>query len=150
MFQRYVFPSTVFGHTCVNLGVVSQAAMVYFPGVVLSVGMSTNYQLSYKPIGKSAPLSTLHYIQLRSAPTPYPTKRSPFCAHSMSAASPGMLTCSDQRQFFYCQPVGPFFATFGIGTISCVDLVKCPGEPSYFHISCPKARPLGTKVFFCG
>jgi hypothetical protein len=36
---------------------------VYFPGVVLSVDMSTNCHLSYKPLGKSALLSALHYVQ---------------------------------------------------------------------------------------
>ena len=32
---------------------------VYFPGVVLSVDMSTNCHLSYAPLGNSAPLSIL-------------------------------------------------------------------------------------------
>jgi hypothetical protein len=38
---------------------------VYFPGVVLSVDMSTDCHPSYESLGKSAPLSSLHYVQPR-------------------------------------------------------------------------------------
>ena len=64
---------------------------VYFPGVVLSVDMSTNCRLSCKPLGKLAPLSTLHYVQPCCTPTHYPAKQSAFCACSMSVTTPSML-----------------------------------------------------------
>ncbi len=51
---------------------------MYFPGVVLSVDMSTNYHLSYEPLGKSALLSSLHYVQPQCPPVLYPAESSPF------------------------------------------------------------------------
>jgi hypothetical protein len=64
---------------------------VYFPGVVLSVDMSTNCHLSYAPLGKSAPLSILHYVQPRCPPTTYPTESSAFRAGSGLITSPDLL-----------------------------------------------------------
>jgi hypothetical protein len=61
---------------------------VYFPGVVLSVDMSTDCHLSYEPLGKSAPLSSLHYIQPRCAPVLYPAEGSAFRARAAPASSP--------------------------------------------------------------
>jgi hypothetical protein len=37
--------------------------MVYFPTFVLSVDTFFDCHLSYEPLGRSAPLDTLHYIQ---------------------------------------------------------------------------------------
>ena len=51
---------------------------VYFPGLVLSVDTSTDCHLTYEPLGKSAPLSTLHYVQPRCPPTTYPDENSAF------------------------------------------------------------------------
>ena len=62
---------------------------VYFPGVVLSVDMSTNCHLSYDPLGKSAPLSSLHYVQPRCAPILYPAEGSAFRARTDPNPSPG-------------------------------------------------------------
>ena len=42
---------------------------VYFPGIVLTVDMSSDCHLAYKPLGKPAPLLTLHYGQPRCPPT---------------------------------------------------------------------------------
>jgi hypothetical protein len=67
---------------------------VYFPGVVLSVDMSTDCHLSYEPLGKSAPLSSLHYVQPRCAPVHYPAKGSAFWAGA-APASPPLLRPSD-------------------------------------------------------
>jgi hypothetical protein len=36
---------------------------VYFPGVVLTVDTSSDYHLAYKPLGKTALLLSLHYVQ---------------------------------------------------------------------------------------
>jgi hypothetical protein len=35
---------------------------VYFPGVVLTVDMSSDCHLAYEPLGKTAPLLSLHYV----------------------------------------------------------------------------------------
>ena len=59
---------------------------VYFLGLVLSVNMSTDCHLTYEPLGKSAPLSSLYYVQPRCPPTTYPNKNSAFCATTDSSA----------------------------------------------------------------
>jgi hypothetical protein len=64
---------------------------VYFPRVVLSVDTSTDCHLSYTPLGKSVPLSTLHYVQPCCAPTTYLTEQSALCARTGSAAPPSSL-----------------------------------------------------------
>ncbi len=51
--------------------------LVYFPSFVLSVDTSSDCTLSYEPLGQSAPLSTLHYVQPRSAPELHPSELSP-------------------------------------------------------------------------
>ncbi len=55
---------------------------MYFPGVVLSVDMSTNRHLSYEPLGKSAPLLSLHYVQPWCPPVLYPAESSAFRARA--------------------------------------------------------------------
>ncbi len=47
--------------------------LVYFPQVVLSVDMSSDCHLSYKPIGSGTPLDSLHYIPPHCLPTLYPS-----------------------------------------------------------------------------
>ena len=63
---------------------------VYFLGVVLSVDMSTDCHLSYEPLGKSAPLSSLHYVQPRCAPVHYPAEGSAFRAGTALASPPAL------------------------------------------------------------
>jgi hypothetical protein len=63
---------------------------VYFPGVVLSVDTSTDCHLTYKPLDKSAPLSTLHYVQPHCPPTIYPAEPSAFRAHTGDEVLPSM------------------------------------------------------------
>ncbi len=63
---------------------------VYFPGVVLSVDMSTDCHFSYEPLGKSAPLSSLHYVQPRCAPVHYPAEGSAFRAGAALASPPAI------------------------------------------------------------
>jgi hypothetical protein len=50
---------------CGFVGSFDTGMHVYFPGVVLSVDMSTDCHPSYESLGKSAPLSSLHYVQPR-------------------------------------------------------------------------------------
>ena len=63
---------------------------VYFPGVVLSVDMSTDCHLSYEPLGKSAPLSSLHYVQPWCAPIHYPAEGSAFWAGAAPVSPPAL------------------------------------------------------------
>jgi hypothetical protein len=65
---------------------------VYFPGVVLSMDTSTDCHLSYKPLGKLAQLSSLHYDQPHCPPTIYPTEGSAFWAKTASSQSPSNLS----------------------------------------------------------
>ena len=55
---------------------------VYFPGVVLTVDTSSDCLLSYESLGKSASLSSLHYVQPRCLPVVYPTERSALVART--------------------------------------------------------------------
>jgi hypothetical protein len=56
---------------CGFLGSFKTGMHIYFPGVVLSMDTSTNCHLSYAPLGKSALLSSLQYVQPRCPPTIY-------------------------------------------------------------------------------
>jgi hypothetical protein len=57
---------------------------VYFPGAVLTVDTSSDCHLSYKPLGKTPGLSSLHYVQPRCPPAVYPSERSAFLARTQS------------------------------------------------------------------
>jgi hypothetical protein len=57
---------------------------VYFPGVVLMVATSSDCHLSYEPLGKLTPLSSLCFIQPWCPPVVYPTKQSAFLAQTRS------------------------------------------------------------------
>ena len=48
---------------CGFLGSYETGMCVYFPGVVLTVDTSSDCHLSYEPLGKTAALSSLHYVQ---------------------------------------------------------------------------------------
>ena len=48
--------------------------LVYFPAFVLSVDTSSDCHLSYNPLGRSALLDTLQYVQPRCPPLLYPAK----------------------------------------------------------------------------
>jgi hypothetical protein len=75
---------------CGFVGSFDTGMHVYFPGVVLSVDMSTDCHLSYKPLGKSAPLSSLHYVQPWCAPIHYPAEGSAFRAGAALASPPAI------------------------------------------------------------
>jgi hypothetical protein len=68
---------------------------VYFLGVVLSVDMSTDCNLSYEPLGKSAPLLSLHYVQPRCPPVLYPAESSAFRARAGAEPSPELRLSGD-------------------------------------------------------
>jgi hypothetical protein len=69
---------------------------VYFPGVVLSVDMSTSCHLSYEPLGKSAPMSSLHYVQPWCPPVHYPAESSAFRAPVGAKPSPELRLSGNQ------------------------------------------------------
>jgi hypothetical protein len=100
---------------------------VYFSGVVLSVDTSTDCHLSYEPLGKSAPLSTLHYIQPRCPPTIYQDEGSAFQA-TMDSSDP-MLIEDDCETVVKMNPPAP------------VVIEPTPILPS-FHSIVPKRGPL--------
>jgi hypothetical protein len=77
------------------IGSFATGIHVYFPGVVLSVDMSTDCHLSYEPLGKSAPLLSLHYVQPRCPPVLYPAKSSAFRAHAGTEPSPELRFSGD-------------------------------------------------------
>ena len=61
---------------CGFLGTNDVGMLVYFPSFVLSADTSSDCTLSYEPLGRSAPLSTLHYVQPRCRPSLYPSETS--------------------------------------------------------------------------
>jgi hypothetical protein len=77
--------------------------LVYFPTFVLSVDTSTNCHLSYEPIGCSAPLSTLHYVQPQCDPTLYPSEVSPSTCNTTPVPAP-VLVADDDSSFVDAQP----------------------------------------------
>ncbi len=62
---------------CGFLGTNEAGMLVYFPTFVLSVDTSSDCMLSYEPLGHTAPLNTLHYVQPRCPPDLYPSELSP-------------------------------------------------------------------------
>ena len=62
---------------CGFIGNNDAGMLVFFTSFVLSADISSDCTLSYEPLGRSAPLSTLHYIQPRSRPSLYPSEISP-------------------------------------------------------------------------
>jgi hypothetical protein len=59
---------------CGFIGANEYGMMVYFLQLVLSVDMSLDCHLSYKPTGSGVPLDSLHYVQTRCFPTVYPSE----------------------------------------------------------------------------
>jgi hypothetical protein len=68
---------------CGFIGNNDAGMLVYFPSFVLSADTSSDCTLSYEPLGRSAPLSTLHYVQPRCRPSLYPSEISPY-SHTVS------------------------------------------------------------------
>jgi hypothetical protein len=76
---------------CGFMGSFDMGMHVYFPGVDLSVDMSTDCHLSYKPLGKSALLSSLHYDQPWCPPVHHPAESSAFRARTGPDLSPKLV-----------------------------------------------------------
>ncbi len=64
-------------HGCGFLGTFKAGMLVNFPWFVLSVDTSSDCHLSYKPLGRAAPLDTLHYMQLCCPPSLYRSEQPP-------------------------------------------------------------------------
>jgi hypothetical protein len=71
-------------HGCGFLGTNELGFLVYFPTFVLLVDMAMDCHLSFDPLGRSAPLHTLHYVQPLCPLVTYPSEVSP----SLSTATP--------------------------------------------------------------
>ncbi len=84
-------------------GTFEAGMLVYFPTFVLSVDTSTNCHLSYEPLSCSAPLSTLHYVQPRCAPTLYPSEVSPSTCNATPVPAPFLVADTDSS-FVDAQP----------------------------------------------
>ncbi len=71
---------------CGFIGTCESGFLVYFPTFVLSIDTAIDCYLSVDPLGRSAPLATLHYFQPRCPPALYPSEVSP--STSTTAPSP--------------------------------------------------------------
>jgi hypothetical protein len=77
---------------CGFIGTCESGFLVYFPTFVLSVDTAIDCHLSFDPLGRSAPLATLHYVQPRCSPAVYPSEVSPSTSTAApSPASPVMI-----------------------------------------------------------
>jgi hypothetical protein len=65
---------------CSFVGSYKTGLHVYFPGMVLTVDTSSDCHLAYKPLGKTAPLLSLHYVQPQCPLVVYPPDSSAFLA----------------------------------------------------------------------
>ncbi len=83
---------------CSFVGSHKTGLHVYFPGVVLTVDTSSDCHLAYEPLGKTVPLSTLHYVQPRCPPAAYLPDQSAFLARTRAQAQREQLVdtpCKD-------------------------------------------------------
>ncbi len=62
--------------------------------VILSI-TAVKCNLAYEPLGKSAPLLSLHYVQPRCPPVLYPAESSAFCARAGAEPSPELRLLGD-------------------------------------------------------
>jgi hypothetical protein len=67
---------------CGFVGSYETGLHVYFLGAVLTVDTSLDCHLAYKPLGKTAPFSLLHYVQPPCPPVVYPPDRAAFLAQT--------------------------------------------------------------------
>ncbi len=77
---------------CGFLGTSESGMLVYFPSFVLSINTSSDCHLSYEPLGSSASLESLHYVQRRCSPSLYPSKLT--VSHNAQVFSPGPAVIS--------------------------------------------------------
>jgi hypothetical protein len=69
---------------CGFIGTCKSGFLVYFPTFILFANTAIDCHLSFNPLGRSAPLATLHYVQSHCPPSLYPSEVWP----SMSTAAP--------------------------------------------------------------
>jgi hypothetical protein len=83
---------------CSFVGSYETGLHVYFPGVVLTVDTSLDCHLAYKPLGKTVPLLSLHYIQPQCPPVVYPPDHLVFLAQTRAQSQREQLVntlCGD-------------------------------------------------------
>jgi hypothetical protein len=88
---------------CNFVGSYKTGLHIYFPGMFLTVDTSSDCHLAYEPLGKTVPLSLLHYIQPRCPPAVYPPDRLAFLAQTRAQSRQEQLVdtpCKDS-------PAGP-------------------------------------------
>ena len=76
---------------CGFIGTEESGFLVYFPKFVLSVDTAVDSHLSYAPLGRSAPLETLDYVQPRCPPVVYPSEIGPAVSHVTLAPLPALV-----------------------------------------------------------
>jgi hypothetical protein len=76
-------------HGCGFLRTRESGFLIYYPTFILSIDMAVDCHLSFDPLGHSAPLHTLHYVQPQCPPATYPSKVS--LALSTATPSPASL-----------------------------------------------------------
>jgi hypothetical protein len=76
-------------------GIFEAGMLVYFPTFVLLVDTSMDCHLSYEPLGHSAPLSKLQYLQPWCALTLYPSEVSPSTCMATPAPAPTLVEDDD-------------------------------------------------------
>ena len=74
---------------CGFIGNNDAGMLVYFPSFVLLADTSSNCTFSSESLGRSAPLSTLHYVQPRCRPSLYPSEISP--SSHMVSSTPALI-----------------------------------------------------------
>ena len=70
------------------MGAEESGFLVYFPNFVLLVDTAVDSHLSFDPLGRSAPLSTLHYVHPRSPPATYPSASLPALSTALPSLAP--------------------------------------------------------------
>jgi hypothetical protein len=83
---------------CGFFGTKESGFLVYFPTFVLSVDTAVDCRLSFDPLGQSAPLPTLDYVQPHSPAAVYPSEVSPALSNATpSPVSPALVEDDDNN-----------------------------------------------------
>jgi hypothetical protein len=73
----YSLPTHIIQQGCGFIGTHESGFLVYFPTFVLSVDTAIDCHLCFNPLGRSAPLAMLHYVQPHCPLALYPSEVSP-------------------------------------------------------------------------
>ena len=123
---------------CGFLGTNDLGMLVYFPSFVLSADTSSDCTLSYEPLGRSAPLSTLHSVQPRCRPSLYPAELSP--SSNTVSTTPALIE-DDASVPASASPVTPPKTPVLLSTMSSADISRFLHHPD---TSFPDVRPCDT------